>query len=230
VGRNAATETPLHLSLDAEDDWLVAVEFGAVIDGKPEEEMVVESQGFGYYLDGPGGTVIGFWVDDLSRFDPNDESGSIWDGPRFAVPVLGLEDACAGEVVLAAKATFAGISTVDNVFFKFAVEQEDPGQAELGWRVCLAAGNLKAHFALGYTLWELERFHEAYGHLRRYTELCPRNSWAWCWLGKACVGKGELGEARRAFERAIELEGDGSFETDAAELLEALGAAEGERA
>jgi hypothetical protein len=45
VGRNAATETPLHLSLDAEDDWLVALEFGAVIDGKPEEEMVVESQG-----------------------------------------------------------------------------------------------------------------------------------------------------------------------------------------
>jgi Flp pilus assembly protein TadD len=91
-------------------------------------------------------------------------------------------------------------------------------------------GEPEGHFALGYTLCELERFHEAYAHLRLYTELCPKNSWAWCWFGKACVGKGELGEARRAFERAIELEDVGSFETSAQEQLDALSAAESERA
>ena len=62
MGRNAATETPLHLSLNAEDDWLVAVEFGAVIDGKPDDEVLCERQEFGYFLDEPDGTVIGFWV------------------------------------------------------------------------------------------------------------------------------------------------------------------------
>jgi tetratricopeptide (TPR) repeat protein len=227
VVTNAVTETPLQLSLNAEDDWLVAVEFGAVIDGKPDDEMVVESEHFGFYLDRPEGTVIGFWVDDLSGFDPGGLAGPIWDGPRFAVPVLGLESACAGEIVLAAKATFDEITTADNAFFDFAVEHQDSDQAELGWRMCLAAGNLKAHFALGYTLCEQGRFHEAYAHLRRYTELCPKNSWAWCWFGKACVGKGEPEEARRAFERAIELEDAGSFETDAGELLHGLGVPEG---
>jgi tetratricopeptide (TPR) repeat protein len=230
VVTNPVSETPLHLSLNAEDDWLVAVEFGAVIDGKPDDEMLCECAEFGYYLDEPGGTVIGFWVDDLSGFDPEGLEGSIWDGPQFAVPVLGLEGACAGEIVLAAKATFAGLTTVDNVFFEYAVERQDSEQAEIGWRICLGAGNLKAHFGLGYTLCDLGRFPEAYGHLRRYTELCPKNSWAWCWLGKACAGKGEHEEARRAFERAIELEAAGSFETDAEELLEGLGAPEGERA
>jgi tetratricopeptide (TPR) repeat protein len=230
VVRNPLTETPLQLSLNAEDDWLLAVEFGAVIDGKPDDEMLYDRGDFGFYLDQPSGKVIGFWVDHLSRFDPNQEEGSIWDGPRFAVPVVGIDQGSAGEVILAAKTTFTRLTTVDNVFFNYAVAEEDPDKAELAWRVCLAAGNLKAHFALGYTLCEQERFHEAYGHLRRYTELCPKNSWAWCWFGKACVGKGEPEEARRAFERAIEVEAAGSFETDAEELLDELGAPEGERA
>src|SRR4051794_27232828 len=42
-----------------------------------------------------------------------------------------------------------------------------------------------AHFALGYTLYELGRFKEAYRHLRYYTEISPQGAWNWCWLGKA---------------------------------------------
>lgn len=58
--------------------------------------------------------------------------------------------------------------------------------------------------------------------MRRYTELAKRNSWAWCWLGKACVSLGEVSEAKAAFERALELEAAGGFETDAKELLRSL--------
>ena len=42
------------------------------------------------------------------------------------------------------------------------------------WRCCLEAGDSMAHFAIGYTLYELERYREAYGHLRHYAELAPQ--------------------------------------------------------
>ena len=61
------------------------------------------------------------------------------------------------------------------------------------WRWCLEAGDTKAHFGRGYTLCELGRYHEAYGHLRAYTEIVPRNAWAWSWLGQASEGIGEPG-------------------------------------
>ena len=48
------------------------------------------------------------------------------------------------------------------------------------------------------------------------------SAWAWVWLGKACAALGNLSEAESAFRRAIELEEQGSFETDAAELLARL--------
>jgi Flp pilus assembly protein TadD len=73
-----------------------------------------------------------------------------------------------------------------------------------------------AHYSLGYTLYELERYHEAYRHVRAYTELVPADGWAWCWLGKACEAMGELEEARSTYEKATELNGD---QTDAPELL-----------
>ena len=63
-----------------------------------------------------------------------------------------------------------------------------------------------AHFALGYTLYDLGRFHEAYRHLRYYAELAPAGSWNWCWYGKAAQAIGEIDEARAAYRRAIELE------------------------
>jgi hypothetical protein len=41
------------------------------------------------------------------------------------------------------------------------------------WERCLESGDVMAHFALGYTHYELSDFHEAYDHLRFYTRLAP---------------------------------------------------------
>ena len=92
------------------------------------------------------------------------------------------------------------------------------------WRACLETGDLMAHYGLGYTLHELGRYREAYRHLRAYTEITPLNAWAWCWLGYTCTALGELGEARAAYQRAVELEEAGGEETDADEWLERLDA------
>lgn len=73
-----------------------------------------------------------------------------------------------------------------------------------------------AHYGLGYTLYDLGRYREAYRHLRAYTELVPADGWAWCWLGKACEAMGDTDEARSSYQEAIRLDGDG---TDAPELL-----------
>ena len=79
-----------------------------------------------------------------------------------------------------------------------------------------------AHFALGYTLYDLERYHEAYAHLRLYTELSPCSSWNWCWLGKAAAAIGETSEAEDAYRRALELTERGDHKTEAEELLAEL--------
>ena len=101
-------------------------------------------------------------------------------------------------------------------------EGEDE-QAEIYWRACLAAGDPKAHFGLGYTLCDLGRPREAYGHLLEYTRILPRNGWAWTWLGQACEGIGETRQAARCYRRAIRLERPTQGpETDAAERLERL--------
>lgn len=68
--------------------------------------------------------------------------------------------------------------------FDHAVNEQQSGEAEPAWRECLTTGNMKAHFGLGYTLWELGKHHEAYRHLRLYTELAPRNAWAWAGSGR----------------------------------------------
>ena len=164
--------------------------------------------------------MIGFVVNGFAAYE-------ILDRPpecptvRFDVPVLGLEQATPLEIIVSARATF-GAGDCPTSSLRPGGELAGSGGGGGAWRVCSTTGNLKAHFGLGYTLWELGRFQEAYRHLRFYTELTPRNSWAWCWLGKACVSLGLDAEARAAFERAIELEEAGSFETDADELLAAL--------
>ena len=82
---------------------------------------------------------------------------------------------------------------------------------------------MRAHFGLGYTLCDLGRPAEAFGHLAMYTEICPRNSWAWVWRGRAARDMGELAEARSCFERAIRCEDEfGAAETDARDFLAAL--------
>jgi tetratricopeptide (TPR) repeat protein len=230
VIRNPATEKPLQLSVDADEDLLLAVEFGSVIDGKPDDETIACGEAFGFFLDTPNGRLIGFWLDGLSDCDPNGLAGPVWSEPRFDAPVLGLRQSLAGEIILSAQAYIGGASTADNLLFHAAVAQQDPERAEALWRLCLGAGNLKAHFALGYTLCEQGRYHEAYGHLRLYTELCPKNSWAWCWFGQTCVGKGDVEEARDAYWMAIDLERIGSFETNAGELLAEVWESEGDPA
>jgi tetratricopeptide (TPR) repeat protein len=98
-------------------------------------------------------------------------------------------------------------------------------KAEAMWRGCLEAGEMRAHFGLGYTLCDLGRPAEAFGHLAMYTEICPRNSWAWVWRGRAARDMGELAEARSCFQRAIRCEDEfEATETDAREFLAALDA------
>ena len=208
--------TQLYLSYDEHLDWLTLIEFGAVENAQPEDHWRGVSDSFGYLLRHPGGPEIGFKILSFSEFDPEaEEVAEIWEGPRFDVPTLGLKGSTAGEIVLAARPFLAGHSTVNRVYFNAAMQAEG-AEAERLWRYCLQAGDLMAHYALGYTLYELERYHEAYRHLRAYTELVPADGWAWSWLGRACEGMGELEEASSAYEKAIELDGD---ETDAPELL-----------
>ncbi len=208
--------TQLYLSYDEDLDWLTLIEFGAVENAQPSDHWRGVSESFGYVLRHPGGPEIGFKILGFSEFDLEvEEVAEIWEGPRFDVPTLGLKDSTAGEIVLAARPFLGGHSTINRVYFNAAMRAEG-AEAERLWRYCLQAGDLMAHYALGYTLYELERYREAYRHLRAYMELVPADGWAWCWLGKACEAMGELEEARSTYEKAIELDGN---ETDAPELL-----------
>jgi tetratricopeptide (TPR) repeat protein len=215
---------PLYLNHVAHYDWLIALEFGRVDDAQPPENWRGVGESFAFLHDSPGGPVVGFKVVDFSRFDPDDpEVADVWEAPRFTVPALALRGASAGEVVLAARALLGGESTVNQRFFSAATAAEGEEALAL-WLACLQAGDSMAHFGLGYTLYDLGRFQEAYRHLRHYTEIAPCGSWNWCWLGKAAQAVGGISEARGAYERALELERDGDDETDARELLEALDA------
>ena len=215
------TDISLFLSHGPDSNWLVAVEFGAVLDGRADEEYIPIDEHRAYARRDIDGPVIGFVINRLAGFEP-EEHPELFEGHRFDVPLLGLERASLNEIVLSTRATLGPLPTADVMYFDEAVNAQGTDDAADAWRACLAAGNLKAHFGLGYTLWELARFHEAYRHLRHYTELAPRNSWAWCWFGKACTSLGEVSEARAALKRALELEAAGSFETDARELLRGL--------
>jgi tetratricopeptide (TPR) repeat protein len=201
----------LFLSFDEHLDWLTLIKFGQVENAQPRDHWREVNDSFAYILRHPGGPEIGFKILDFSIFDPEGpEVSEIWKSPRFDVPTLGLRDSTAGEIVLAARPFLGGHSTINRVYFNRAM------QAEELWRYCLQSGDLMAHYGLGYTLYDLERYHEAYRHLRAYAELVPADGWAWCWLGKACEAMGELDEARSTYEKAIHLDGDG---TDAPELL-----------
>jgi tetratricopeptide (TPR) repeat protein len=171
-------------------------------------------------------------VHGFSRVDLDELGPAAFGDPRFTVPVLGLDRATLGEVVLAARARFE-LSTADVCFFTLALSAaEDDGDLEAAaghWLSCVEAGDMRGHFGLGYTLYDLGRHREAYGHLRRYTELAPHNSWSWLWLGRAAEAIGELDEARTAYRRAIRREREGSFRTDAPERLRDLDRRDRER-
>lgn len=212
----------LYLNHDADFDWLRAVEFGRVTEDQPEECWQPLSPAFAYLAEEAGGRIVGFAIEDFPQFDEDDaEVSAIWGDPRFDVPVLGLTDASAGEIVLAARSHFNGHDSINRSIFGMAADVEGEVAVER-WRHCLEAGDSMAHFALGYTLLELGKNAEAYRHLRHYTEIAPMGSWNWCWYGRAAEAIGELSEARTAYLRAIELEAEGGEATDADERLAAL--------
>ena len=212
----------LFLNHDADYDWLIALEFGMTDDGQPAENWRAVAEDIAYLIDDQ--RCVGFVVKNWSEFDPHDpELAQIWLEPRFDVPALGLRDVSAGEVILAAKPFLAGGSTINRHFFDAAVAaRKKPRKAVVHWLRCLQAGDVMAHYGLGYTLYELGRFHEAYRHLRTYTEITPSNPWAWCWFGRVADAVGETGEAEAAYRRALQLEQERDDETDAAELLDDL--------
>jgi len=187
------------------------------------------SDEFGYLHDAPDGRVLGFKVIDFSEFDAEAEGvKEIWEEPLFDVPLLGLNGVPAGEVVLATRALLGEQPTINRIYFGGATCTEDPEEALPHWLACLESGDSMAHFALGYTLFELGRFRESYRHLRHYTEIAPHGAWNQCWFGKAAEAVGEKDEAVAAYERALLLEADDDEEeTEAAERLKDLVGLEG---
>jgi len=213
---------PSLLTVDRENDQLRVTEYGRVWDGQLEISEF-ESDERVQLLEEDGRTVA-FTVHEPFEVDLDEVTEpELWDGPKFQVPSLALPPSSIGEVVLAARGQYAdGASTVDAIFFHLAIGSDDPEEGAMLWRAVIEAGDLKGHFGLGYTLYELEWFREAHTHLRHYTELTPQNSWAWCWLGKACEAIHDRHGATEAYRRAIQLESTGGYETDAPELLEAM--------
>jgi hypothetical protein len=231
-GREVAVyEEPVraHLSLDPWWELLTVIRFGSVWDGQPEGcvGQLESDERLFFLFEESGGPVIGFTVGEPHEFDPEESSDPlVWDGARFEVPLLGLNNATIGETLLAVQGRFeADEPTNDAMFFHMAIDAsggDDLEKAAWCYRMALEAGDQKARYGLGYTQVELGQHRAAYDNLRLYVELTPNNSWAWCWLGRACQGLGERGEAEAAYRRAIELEESGSFETDAPQLLEEL--------
>ena len=213
---------PVFINRDVDYDWLIALEFGRVLDGQPADHFIPVDDDFVWILDGPGGAVVGFAVDELSSFDA-EAVDDIWDatGPRFCASTLGLSEASAGEIVLAAQARYGERSTLNRDLFDEALATAGEEAAE-AWRAVVESGDAMGHYGLGYTLIALDRHQQAYDHLRFYTELAPWNAWGWCWFGQACAALGMTSEARHAYQRAIALEASYGEETDARELLEEL--------
>ncbi len=227
-----ATRVPLHLSVNVDDEWLEAIEFGQVVDGRSDAQLCVISDDVRLVLGGPAGPVVGFTVHRYAGLDLEALEPLAFGGPRFSIPALGLDRASLGEAVLAVRSRFDE-PTADVRFFnralQFAEDEGDLESAAFNWRACLQAGDMRGHFGLGYTYFDLGRHGESYDHLRRYTELAPDNAWAWLWLGRAAEALGELDEARTAYRTALRREREGSFRTDALERLDELDRRGGDR-
>lgn len=155
----------LYLSRDTGADWLTAIGFGTVDDGQPSEHWSGLSDLVGFLMGSPFGPVIGFMVKEFTKLDLDDgDHEALWDGPRFEVPVLGLQDASAAEICLAAGAYLDDEPTINRVYFVEALRAGGEGDLEKAlahWRICLETGDLMAHYGLGYTLHELGRYRAA---------------------------------------------------------------------
>src|SRR3954451_11990159 len=111
----------LYISHAAELDWLTALEFGRVDDGQPAENWRAVADRVGFLHERPGGRVLGFKVLGFSELDVDRPAlAEIWSGPRFDAPLLGLTDACAGEIIVAARAHFGDRPSVNRVYFQLA--------------------------------------------------------------------------------------------------------------
>jgi tetratricopeptide (TPR) repeat protein len=222
----AVTSRPLHLTVDPWWDTMHCLAFGTVSDGLLQSQRLVADSGDLIFVvqDPDAGPVLGFEICGLSEFElpDDDDDVEVWDGPRFEVPRLGLVAASAGEIVLAVQAQFGDDPTADAMHAHSAMRAKSPVDALPHWELALDAGDMRAHFGLGYTLVEAGRPDRGYAHLRRYTELAPSNAWAWCWLGRCCEALDRRSEARAAYERAIATEALCGMETDAAERIAQL--------
>src|SRR5829696_6745973 len=110
------TPLPMHLSVNVTDDWLEGVEFGAVVDGRPASQLVDITPEVRCVLRSGRGPIAGFTVHRFSAVDLDDLGDLAFGDPRFCVPLLGLDSASIGEVILAARARF-DVSTADVCFF-----------------------------------------------------------------------------------------------------------------
>jgi len=216
----------LFLNHLADYDILIALEQGRVDDGQPHERWRSISDRIGYLYDDDAdpkarSRCIGFKVVGFAGFDAQARRHArIWRGPRFDSPLLGIDNATAGELIVAARAHFDGSGSINRFFFDQALHLQGEEALPI-WRACLEAGDSMAHFALGYTNLELGNDRLAYRHLRHYCELAPAQAWVWCWFGRAAEAIGETAEALEAYEIAIELSEE-EDETNAPELLAEL--------
>lgn len=219
------TRRPLRLSHDAERDTLLACAHGRVPHPCLEDHTAPVSEHLLFLLRRPGGSVIGFAVDGLSRLDVDAHEPDLWDGPRFDVPTLGLRKAAMAEVLLRARTTFAGESTADVLAMQASrdhAEEHEHELAERQIRLALGTGDLRAHLTLAGCLCAQGRYGEAYDHARIYAELAAADSWGFAWMGRAALELGDLDEARKALKRAVRLERAGSHPTPAGRVLKSI--------
>ena len=217
---------PALLSIAPWKELLEITEYGFVWDGQPADQIrgIEEDERIGFLL-GVDGRVIAAAVRQPFEIDPF-AIPAIWEEPRFVIPTLGPEDLSVGEILLLVQARYRPDEpTNDALHFQAGIEaqHENPELALSMFKLAVEAGDMKGHYSLGYVLLEQGMAREAAEHLGIYTRLTPFNAWAWCWLGKAQAELGENAAARASYQRAIEAEAAGGFETDAAELLERLG-------
>src|SRR4051812_12923926 len=220
----------LHVSYVSELDDLIALEYGRVDEGQPWAWWRLVGTQIAYLHDGGDGPAVGFRVLELSKLDLDDPSvRDVWGAPLFDAPILGLRAATAGEIILTACALFDGPASIGNTYSRLAADKRSAHEALDLWLCCLQAGEPVAHYGVGVTLYRLERFQEAYRHLRYYAEIAPALNWSQYWYGRAAEALGQEGEARRAYRRAVELDDPWKPETDAQERVAALERRRGRR-
>lgn len=190
-------------------DWLIALEFGRVDEGQPEDHWVGVTERFGFLCDAPNGRPVGFKILEFSRFDLEaPDAASLWEAPWFTAPTLGLAKASAGEIATVARSKIGFEATINRLYFDEAIDSESEADEIAHWRECLETGDCMAHYGLGIALLEAGQPSDAYDHLRFYSQIAPASAWAHHWHGRAALALGEVTEARIALARSLELESD----------------------